>query len=102
MTSVKADHPPALHTFVTGSGQDLDAVVAGLSLPYGSGAVEDRDFGLVARCGRPSCRPLLGGSTALASPADECTYQGEEGFVDWWYSFRAAYDRNSDEGCRRR
>ncbi|WP_043687257.1 ISL3 family transposase [Streptomyces xylophagus] len=40
MTSVKADDLPALHTFVTGLGQDLDAVVAGLSLRYSSGAVE--------------------------------------------------------------
>ncbi|MFE2578742.1 transposase [Streptomyces sp. NPDC059378] len=38
MTSVKADD--LLHTFVTGLGQDLDAVVAGLSLRYSSGAVE--------------------------------------------------------------
>ncbi|WP_405526898.1 transposase [Streptomyces canus] len=37
---VQADALPALHTFVTGLGQDLDAVVAGLSLPYSSGAVE--------------------------------------------------------------
>ncbi|WP_434600592.1 ISL3 family transposase [Streptomyces sp. A5-4] len=38
--SVTADNLPALHTFVTGLGQDLDAVVAGLSLCYSSGAVE--------------------------------------------------------------
>ncbi|WNZ10294.1 ISL3 family transposase [Streptomyces sp. 11x1] len=37
---VQADDLPALHAFVTGLGQDLDAVVAGLSLPYSSGAVE--------------------------------------------------------------
>ncbi|MEU6332486.1 transposase [Streptomyces sp. NPDC047049] len=36
----RADDLPALHTFVTGLGQDLDAVVAGLSLRYRSGAVE--------------------------------------------------------------
>ncbi|MET7913970.1 ISL3 family transposase [Streptomyces avermitilis] len=40
ITSVQADDLPALHTFVTGLGQDLDAVVAGLSLRYSSGAVE--------------------------------------------------------------
>ncbi len=40
ITSVQADDLPALHTFVTGLGQDLDAVVAGLSLHYSSGAVE--------------------------------------------------------------
>ncbi|MGW0460255.1 ISL3 family transposase [Streptomyces tendae] len=40
MTSAKADNLPALHTFVTGLGQDLDAVVAGLSLRYSSDAVE--------------------------------------------------------------
>ncbi|MEU3100645.1 ISL3 family transposase [Streptomyces griseoflavus] len=40
ITSVTADDLPALHTFVTGLGQDLDAVVAGLSLRYSSGAVE--------------------------------------------------------------
>ncbi|MCC9705493.1 ISL3 family transposase [Streptomyces sp. MNU76] len=37
---VQADDLPALHGFVTGLGQDFDAVVAGLSLPYSSGAVE--------------------------------------------------------------
>jgi hypothetical protein len=40
ITGVQADDLPALHAFVTGLGQDLDAVVAGLSLPYSSGAVE--------------------------------------------------------------
>ncbi|MEV5283205.1 transposase [Streptomyces sp. NPDC052811] len=37
---VQADDLPALHTFTTGLGQDLDAVIAGLSLRYSSGAVE--------------------------------------------------------------
>lgn len=37
---VQADDVPAPHGFVTGPGQDLDAVVAGLSLRYSSGAVE--------------------------------------------------------------
>ncbi|MET7519296.1 ISL3 family transposase [Streptomyces sp. NPDC005480] len=40
IASVQAHDLPALHTFVKGLGQDLDAVVAGLSLPYSSGAVE--------------------------------------------------------------
>lgn len=40
---VQADDLPALHTFVTGLGQDLDAVVAGLSLRYSSGAVEGQN-----------------------------------------------------------
>lgn len=40
ITGVQSDDLPALHTFVTGLGQDLDAVVAGLSLRYSSGAVE--------------------------------------------------------------
>jgi transposase len=40
MERVQADDLPALHGFVNGPGQDLDAVVAGLSLRYSSGAVE--------------------------------------------------------------
>ncbi|MEU5093090.1 transposase [Streptomyces sp. NPDC021356] len=42
MSGSTASRPilPALHTFVTGLGQDLEAVVAGLSLRYSSGAVE--------------------------------------------------------------
>lgn len=40
ITRVQADDLPALHTFVTSLGQDLDSVVAGLSLRYSSGAVE--------------------------------------------------------------
>ncbi|WP_107443692.1 transposase [Streptomyces sp. P3] len=43
MKRVQADDLPALHAFVTGLGQDLDAVVAGLSLLYSSGAVEDHN-----------------------------------------------------------
>ncbi|MFE7216957.1 transposase [Streptomyces sp. NPDC057611] len=39
MERVQADDVPALHGFVAGLGQDLDAVVAGLSLRYSSGAV---------------------------------------------------------------
>ncbi|WP_087924530.1 transposase [Streptomyces albireticuli] len=37
---VQADDLPALHTFTTGLGHDLDAVVAGLSMPYSSGPIE--------------------------------------------------------------
>ncbi|MEU1600101.1 transposase [Streptomyces sp. NPDC005708] len=37
---VQQDPIPALQTFATGLLQDLDAVVAGLILRYGSGAVE--------------------------------------------------------------
>ncbi|MFE3205594.1 transposase [Embleya sp. NPDC059237] len=40
IAQVQADSIPALHTFTTGLGQDRDAVIAGLSLPYSSGAVE--------------------------------------------------------------
>ncbi|MFJ9089779.1 ISL3 family transposase [Streptomyces sp. NPDC102384] len=40
IAQVQDDDLPALHTFITGLGQDLDAVVAGLSLPYSSGVVE--------------------------------------------------------------
>lgn len=43
ITKVQAGDLPALHTFVTGLGQDLDAVVAGLSLRYSSGAVEGQN-----------------------------------------------------------
>ncbi|MEV0183212.1 transposase [Streptomyces sp. NPDC050625] len=43
ITHVQADDLPALHTFVTGLGQDLDAVVEGLSLRYSSGAVEGQN-----------------------------------------------------------
>ncbi len=37
---VQDDQVPALQTFATGLLQDLDAVVAGLTLRYSSGAVE--------------------------------------------------------------
>ncbi|RSN05248.1 hypothetical protein DMH25_20630 [Streptomyces sp. WAC 01325] len=43
ITQVQADDLPALHTFVTGLGQDLDAAVAGLSLRYSSGAVQGQN-----------------------------------------------------------
>ncbi|MEV6319541.1 transposase [Streptomyces sp. NPDC051776] len=40
ITAVRADQIPALQTFAAGLLQDLDAVVASLSLNYSSGAVE--------------------------------------------------------------
>ncbi|MFE6849137.1 ISL3 family transposase, partial [Streptomyces sp. NPDC057686] len=40
ITRVRADSIPALQTFAAGLEQDLDAVIAGLSLRYSSGAVE--------------------------------------------------------------
>jgi transposase len=40
IAGVRADDVPALHTFATGLSQDLDAVIAGLSMRYSSGAVE--------------------------------------------------------------
>ncbi|MFG2562975.1 transposase [Streptomyces sp. NPDC048496] len=40
IAGVQADDLPALHSFVNGLCQDLDAVLAGLSLRYSSGAVE--------------------------------------------------------------
>ncbi|MFF3915439.1 transposase [Streptomyces sp. NPDC001852] len=40
ITRVQQDQVPALRSFATGLLQDLDAVVAGLTLNYSSGAVE--------------------------------------------------------------
>ncbi|MCE7003287.1 helix-turn-helix domain-containing protein [Kibdelosporangium philippinense] len=40
MTAVDADDQPALHSFVRGLRRDLDAVTAGLTLPWNSGIVE--------------------------------------------------------------
>ncbi|MYS19286.1 MULTISPECIES: transposase [unclassified Streptomyces] len=40
IAAVRADQVPAVHTLAVGLLQDLDAVVAGLSLSYSSGAVE--------------------------------------------------------------
>jgi transposase len=40
MIDVEASDLPALHAFVRGLRKDLDAVVAGLSLPYSNGPIE--------------------------------------------------------------
>lgn len=40
MATVDADDQPALHSFVRGLRRDHDAVTAGLTLPWSSGAVE--------------------------------------------------------------
>lgn len=40
ITDVQADDLPSLHTFIKGLQRDLNAVTAGLTLPYSSGAVE--------------------------------------------------------------
>jgi transposase len=42
LTDVRADPLPALHSFANGLQRDHDAVLAGLTLPYSSGAVEGR------------------------------------------------------------
>ena len=40
MKAVDTDDLPALHSFVRGLRRDLDAVTAGLTLPWSSGPVE--------------------------------------------------------------
>jgi transposase len=40
LAAVEADDQPCLHSFATGIRRDLDAVTAGLTLPYSSGPVE--------------------------------------------------------------
>ena len=40
MTKVESSDLPALHGFVRGLRKDLDAVVAGLSMPYSNGPIE--------------------------------------------------------------
>ncbi|HST84886.1 MAG TPA: transposase, partial [Kineosporiaceae bacterium] len=40
MIAVEASDLPALHAFVRGLRNDLDAVVAGLSLPHSNGPIE--------------------------------------------------------------
>jgi transposase len=40
MTAVDADDLPAVHSFVHGLLLDLDAAVAGLTLPYSNGPME--------------------------------------------------------------
>jgi transposase len=42
ITDVRADPLPALHSFANGLCKDHDAVLAGLTLPYSSGAVEGK------------------------------------------------------------
>jgi len=40
ITRVQADPLPALHSLITGMRRDLDAVIAGLTMPWNSGPVE--------------------------------------------------------------
>lgn len=40
ITAVRADDLPSMHTFINGLERDLDAVIAGLTLPWNSGIVE--------------------------------------------------------------
>ncbi|MGP3989255.1 ISL3 family transposase [Streptomyces sp. 3N207] len=40
MAAVHADDLPSMHTFINGLERDLDAVIAGLTLPWNSGIVE--------------------------------------------------------------
>ena len=40
LTAVEADDQPELHSFANGIRRDQQAVTAGLTLPYSSGAVE--------------------------------------------------------------
>ena len=62
MTAVEASDLPALHAFVRGLRKDLDAVVAGLGLPYSNGPIEGTNtkFKLLKRqtYGRAGFAPL--------------------------------------------
>ncbi|MFK4272467.1 transposase [Streptomyces milbemycinicus] len=49
IAAVQADPVPALHTFANGLLTDLDAIVAGLSLPYSSGVVEGHNNKMIKR-----------------------------------------------------
>ncbi|MFI8185274.1 transposase [Actinacidiphila glaucinigra] len=40
LDAVRQDGLPSLHTLATGIDRDLDAVIAGLTLPWSSGVVE--------------------------------------------------------------
>ncbi|MFE0514979.1 hypothetical protein [Streptomyces sp. NPDC058964] len=40
LDAVRQDDHPSLHTLAAGTDRDLDAVIAGLTLPWNSGAVE--------------------------------------------------------------
>ncbi|MGY5081525.1 ISL3 family transposase [Streptomyces nigrescens] len=40
IAAVRADNLPSMHTFVNGLERDIDAVIAGLTLPWNSGIVE--------------------------------------------------------------
>lgn len=40
IAAVRADNLPSMHTFVNGLELDIDAVIAGLTLPWNSGIVE--------------------------------------------------------------
>ncbi|MET7593067.1 transposase [Streptomyces sp. NPDC005534] len=66
IAKVHADQVPALSTFANGLLQDLDAVVAGLSLSYSSGAVEGHNNKIKMPCGSETDRTL--------NPAPACPW----------------------------
>jgi transposase len=49
LSEVEESDLPLLHAFVRGLCKDLDAVVAGLSLPYSNGPIEGTKFKLLNR-----------------------------------------------------
>ena len=53
LAAVEADDQPHLHSFAAGIRRDQDAVTAGLTLPYSSGAVEGNVTG--SRCSNARC-----------------------------------------------
>ncbi|MFJ3800031.1 hypothetical protein ACIPSJ_27580 [Streptomyces sp. NPDC090088] len=56
---IQQDQDPALQRFATGLLQDLDAVVAGLTLRYSSGAVEGHRLRSRSKLARPNIRRLI-------------------------------------------
>ena len=80
MAAVEASDLPALHGFVRGLRKDLDAVVAGLSLPYSNGPIEGTNtkfkllkrqmYGLAAQVGSGAAGVRRPGRRGREHPRD--------------------------------
>ena len=65
MTAVEDSDQPALHAFVRGLLKDLDAVVAGLCLPYSNGPIEGPHQVQALESGRCACGETAPGGLAV-------------------------------------
>ncbi len=89
------DAPKPLRGFATYLRQDLDAVTAGLSLPWSSGIVEGH-VNRVKTIKRPAAAPDQAHDPGAEGPACEPSAAGQQGRAVDWFRLGSLYRRRNE------